>query len=140
MEALNEADRRICGAAVRRAREGRGWSRRQLAEESGVGETTIKDIENGATPHDDTIAKILDALGVEMTSFGLMTPWMADQITALVQLAQYIPRERLPEVIGAIMQVMGRAARNRDLEGFGFNPNITQVVFASEADVDQHNN
>lgn len=130
--------RQQVGAALRRVREARRWSRRRLAEEAGVPEPTIRDIETGATPNHGTLDKLLDALDVEITTFGLMSPWMADQIAALIVLAQQVPRDRLPETIGALMTVLGKAARGIDISDLGMNPNISQIVVTAEADVDQN--
>jgi transcriptional regulator with XRE-family HTH domain len=135
---LTEAERRQCGAAIRRIREARGWGRRQLSDESGVPESTIRDIERGAVPHDDTLARLLETLDVEFTTFGIMSPWMADQIGALIALAQQVPRDRLPETIGALMTILGRVARGLDLTSWVMNPSISQVVVAGEADIDQN--
>jgi len=135
---LNETTRRECGAQIRRLREARHWSRRELSEESGVPESTIRDIETGTTPRDGTVTKLLDALDAEVTEYGIMDRWMSDQVSALVALAQTIPRDRLPEAIGAVMAILGRAARGKDIAAP--TPTIHgQVVVTGDVDGDQTN-
>lgn len=80
--------------------------------------------------------RLLEALDIEFTSFGLMTPWMADQIGALITLAQQVPPERLPEAMGALMTVLGRAARGLSVPGL--IPGATQIVLTQEANIDQN--
>jgi transcriptional regulator with XRE-family HTH domain len=48
-------------------RRRRGWSQKDLAEESGVGQDTISGIESGRhEPRPSTLRKLADALGVEV--------------------------------------------------------------------------
>jgi transcriptional regulator with XRE-family HTH domain len=51
-------------------RRQRGWSQKDLAEESGVGQDTISGIESGRhEPRPSTLRKLADALGVEVADF-----------------------------------------------------------------------
>jgi transcriptional regulator with XRE-family HTH domain len=51
-------------------RRRRGWSQKDLAEESGVGQDTISGIESGRhEPRPSTLRKLADALGVEVADF-----------------------------------------------------------------------
>ena len=64
VETLVEAN----GEALRRERERRGYSLRELAELSGVTQDNIWKIEHGKTrrPHGRTLRKLAEALGVEV--------------------------------------------------------------------------
>lgn len=55
------------GDALRRERELRGYSLRELAERSGVTQDNIWKIEHGKTrrPHGRTLRRLADALGIE---------------------------------------------------------------------------
>jgi transcriptional regulator with XRE-family HTH domain len=56
--------------AVKEIRRRKGWSQKDLAEESGVGQDTISGIESGRhEPRPSTLRKLADALGVEVADF-----------------------------------------------------------------------
>ena len=63
-ETLVEAN----GLALRRERERRGYSLRELAELSGVTQDNIWKIEQGKTrrPHGRTLRRLAEALGIEV--------------------------------------------------------------------------
>lgn len=48
---------------VRERREQVGWSQDRLADESGVGRTTVKRVEAGEVPSGTVMLKLADALG-----------------------------------------------------------------------------
>ncbi len=54
------------GDKVQRLRRGKAWTQAKLAEEAGVGQSTIAQIETGARkrPHPGTLGKLANALGV----------------------------------------------------------------------------
>ena len=55
-------------AAIRGARRQAGWTQRELANRTGVPQSTIARIESGAIkPRAGTLEKILGVLGVELT-------------------------------------------------------------------------
>jgi transcriptional regulator with XRE-family HTH domain len=55
------------GEKLRRERRGSGLTQAELAERSGVAQSTIAQIESGTrpTPHPRTLKKLAEALGVE---------------------------------------------------------------------------
>ena len=55
------------GAKLKRNRRGEGLTQQELAERSGVAQSTIAQIEGGArpTPHPRTLKKLARALGLE---------------------------------------------------------------------------
>ena len=56
--------------AVKEIRRRKGWSQKDLAEESGVGQDTISGIESGRhEPRPTTLRKLADALDVEVADF-----------------------------------------------------------------------
>ncbi len=56
--------------AVKKIRRRKGWSQKDLAEESGVGQDTISGIESGRhEPRPSTLRKLADALNVEVADF-----------------------------------------------------------------------
>jgi transcriptional regulator with XRE-family HTH domain len=56
--------------AVKEIRRRKGWSQKDLAEESGVGQDTISGIESGRhEPRPSTLRKLADALDVEVADF-----------------------------------------------------------------------
>jgi transcriptional regulator with XRE-family HTH domain len=56
--------------AVKEIRRRKGWSQKDLAEESGVGQDTISGIESGRhEPRPSTLRKLANALGVEVVDF-----------------------------------------------------------------------
>ena len=56
--------------AVKEIRRRKGWSQKDLANESGVGQDTISGIESGRhEPRPSTLRKLADALGVEVADF-----------------------------------------------------------------------
>jgi len=56
--------------AVKEIRRRKGWSQKDLAEESGVGQDTISGLESGRhEPRPSTLRKLADALGVEVADF-----------------------------------------------------------------------
>jgi transcriptional regulator with XRE-family HTH domain len=56
--------------AVKEIRRRKGWSQKDLAEESGVGQDTISGIESGRhEPRPSTLRKLADALEVEVADF-----------------------------------------------------------------------
>jgi transcriptional regulator with XRE-family HTH domain len=56
--------------AVKDIRRRKGWSQKDLAEESGVGQDTISGIESGRhEPRPSTLRKLADALDVEVADF-----------------------------------------------------------------------
>lgn len=56
------------GILVRQAREARGWSRYELAKQSGLGETHVAKIEEGAySVRVDIFNKLCKTLGIEAT-------------------------------------------------------------------------
>ena len=56
--------------AVKEIRRRKGWSQKELAEESGVGQDTISGIESGRhEPRPSTLRKLADALNVEVADF-----------------------------------------------------------------------
>ena len=56
--------------AVKEIRRRKGWSQKNLAEESGVGQDTISGIESGRhEPRPSTLRKLADALDVEVADF-----------------------------------------------------------------------
>jgi len=56
--------------AVKEIRRRKGWSQKELAEESGVGQDTISGIESGRhEPRPSTLRKLADALDVEVADF-----------------------------------------------------------------------
>lgn len=137
---LTERARRRYGGDVRRLREARSWSRHRLAEESEVPESTIRDIEHGTAPREDTLSKLFWALGVEITTFGVMSTWMADQLGAMLAVAQRVPPDRLPEAMAAMMTILGRAARGQDIPD-AVGPAVQTNIIASDtsADIDEVN-
>src|SRR5215203_5807413 len=55
---------------LRRLREARGLSQRQLAERSGVGRVTIIHVESGQTsPNVETLSRLAAGLGVDVADF-----------------------------------------------------------------------
>lgn len=113
---LSEDDRKLYGGEVLRLRTVRGWTRKDLSDRSGVPEGTLQDIEaSGAVPREDTLNKIFTGLGVEATTFGLLDTWLVDVLRSLAAIFADIPRERRPEAMGAVMTVLGRAARGANL-------------------------
>jgi transcriptional regulator with XRE-family HTH domain len=54
------------GEKVKRLRRGKAWTQAQLARESGVGQSTVAQIESGArpNPHPSTLGKLAEALDV----------------------------------------------------------------------------
>ena len=55
---------------VKEIRRRKGWSQKDLAEESGVGQDTISGIESGRhEPRPSTLRKLADALDVEVAEF-----------------------------------------------------------------------
>jgi transcriptional regulator with XRE-family HTH domain len=55
---------------LREFRRHKGWSQKDLADESGVGQDTISGIEKGRhEPRPSTLRKLADALGVEVADF-----------------------------------------------------------------------
>ncbi len=55
---------------VKEIRRRKGWSQKDLAEESGVGQDTISGIESGRhEPRPSTLRKLADALDVEVADF-----------------------------------------------------------------------
>jgi transcriptional regulator with XRE-family HTH domain len=55
---------------VKEIRRRKGWSQKELAEESGVGQDTISGIESGRhEPRPSTLRKLADALDVEVADF-----------------------------------------------------------------------
>ena len=56
--------------AAKEIRRRKGWSQKDLAEESGVGQDTISGIESGRhEPRPSTLRKLADALDVEVADF-----------------------------------------------------------------------
>jgi transcriptional regulator with XRE-family HTH domain len=56
--------------AVKEIRRRKGWSQKDLAEKSGVGQDTISGIESGRhEPRPSTLRKLADALDVEVADF-----------------------------------------------------------------------
>jgi transcriptional regulator with XRE-family HTH domain len=56
--------------AVKEIRRRKGWSQKDLAEESGVGQDTISGIESGRhEPRPSTLRKLADALNVQVADF-----------------------------------------------------------------------
>lgn len=57
--------------AVKKLRDGRGWSQKELAERSGVPQKTISNIEQGVSdnPAWKTMTALAEALGVDCTVF-----------------------------------------------------------------------
>jgi transcriptional regulator with XRE-family HTH domain len=57
------------GEKVKRLRRGKAWTQEQLAHASGVGQSTIAQIESGArpNPHPSTLGKLASALDVSPT-------------------------------------------------------------------------
>ena len=57
------------GATVRKARQGAGWTQRELARHTGVAQPTIARIEAGtADPRMSTVDRLLRACGVTLLS------------------------------------------------------------------------
>lgn len=55
------------GEIVRMCRWGKGWSQRQLSEESGIARQTITDVERGARGSSVAIlVELLDAMGCDL--------------------------------------------------------------------------
>ena len=55
---------------VKEIRRRKGWSQKDLAEESGIGQDTISGIESGRhEPRPSTLRKLADALDVEVADF-----------------------------------------------------------------------
>ena len=74
------------GAAVRRLREARGWTRRELARESGLSERFLADLEAGQG--NISVARLQDLAGALGTSAGelLMSAQPASRVVALLGL------------------------------------------------------
>jgi transcriptional regulator with XRE-family HTH domain len=76
--------------AVKEIRRRKGWSQKDLAEESGVGQDTISGIESGRhEPRPSTLRKLADALDVEV----------ADFFRELAVLLAEVPTEAEPAVV-----------------------------------------
>jgi transcriptional regulator with XRE-family HTH domain len=59
-----------CVDSLREARRRKGWSQKDLAEKSGVGQDTISGIESGRhEPRPSTLRKLAEALGIEVAEF-----------------------------------------------------------------------
>ena len=106
--------------AVKEIRRRKGWSQKDLAEESGVGQDTISGIESGRhEPRPSTLRKLADALDVEVADF------FREPVVPLVE----APREA--GRLSAIDVAMDAARRQIALEN--------QAMFSgqSEGELDQ---
>lgn len=63
---IRYVDARYIGNNVRTARNARGWSQTQLAEQAGISRATIARIERGLHISTATLEKIVAALGVRV--------------------------------------------------------------------------
>lgn len=62
---MNDEQRAELAARVREARKNRGWSQARLANEAGVAENTVLQLEKGTRQtQPDKLRSILDALGI----------------------------------------------------------------------------
>lgn len=63
---VSYVDARYIGNNVRTARNARGWTQTQLAEQAGISRATIARIERGSHISTATLEKIVAALGVQV--------------------------------------------------------------------------
>lgn len=81
-------------ATLRQARTSAGLSQRKLARRSGMAQPAIARIESGRVePGIDTLAKLLDACGVSLTTE--TKPGRGIDRTVMRQLLKLTPQERL---------------------------------------------
>lgn len=137
---LSEDERKVYGGEVQRIRTNRGWSRKDLSEKSGVPDGTLADIEtNGSVPRDETLSKILRALDVEATTFGLLDTWLVDILRGMAPIVASIPRDRRPEAMGEVMRLLGRHARGAaSPEGTAAHVESMEVSGTTNIDIIQH--
>lgn len=57
----------LVGREIKAWRECNGWTRYQLSKNSGVQEISIKKIEEGGGLRVETLYKLIDAMGLELT-------------------------------------------------------------------------
>lgn len=62
-EVKAEMNKLSSAVSVRKEREAYGWTQRELAEKSGLPQSTIARVENGANISMNTISKIANAFG-----------------------------------------------------------------------------
>jgi len=84
------------GAAIKRHREERGLSLRDVADETDVSASTLSRIENGTgRPDADNIARLTQWL--DMPVDRLMNPNRTDKVEAVV----YYPHEKVTDIVAA---------------------------------------
>lgn len=119
---------------IRAARQARGWTRRQLAEEAGITITQVDAIEAG---HADP-APAIAALQLEVVTL-LLPRITAGFVRTVGPVIEMIPPERLPIALAAVLDGLGRAAAGmeEDAPQVVVSDNHTaQVVVADSIDVD----
>src|SRR3569833_2131411 len=87
------------GKRIRRYREARGWSQKELSEKTGLSQSAISKFETDElTPAMDTIQKIADVLGVGLSdlitleaSSELETTVLIDLTKIFIELKEYHP-------------------------------------------------
>ncbi len=116
------------GHDIRMARYNRHWTRERLADEAGVTVAQVNKIENGEA--DPTpVLKALQLVEVTM----LVSDLEANFLRILQSTAQEISKEKLPVVLAAVLDVVGRAAA-----GIDPRPTVGQLNYVSGvADIDQ---
>lgn len=117
------------GHDIRMARYSRQWTRERLADEAGITVAKVNDIENGEADPTPPVLKALQLVEVKM----LVSDLGANFLRILQSTAQEIPKEKMPVVLAAVLDVVGRAAACIDP-----TPTVGQLnVVAGRADIDQ---
>lgn len=109
------------GHQIRTARYARSWTRERLAAESGLTVDVIDAIENGET--DPTRA--LSAL--RLVDLHLLLPELqASFMVTLQHIFAEIPQEKLPAVLGSILELAGNA-----VAGNFPTPRVSHITFVA---------
>ncbi|MED4971386.1 helix-turn-helix domain-containing protein [Parageobacillus toebii] len=97
------------GQKLKEIRKQLGLSGNQLAKLSGIGQSTISDIENQKiSPSIDTLERICDALGISLSEFFADQSELPPDILQLVEAAKKLtPKERqkITELIQTTLEV-----------------------------------
>lgn len=112
MEAM--ATEPAIGTRIKRARERKRWTQKQLAGKIGVSQKTVDNWENGRTSPKNSIGALEDVLGVSLSGAPPPRPEIPDRLRREIEQTEGLTDEERRAVIAAVKETLLRERASWD--------------------------